>query len=341
MEGLQTLLPEITEDACHPFETKAFFTSWWETLASKFNPTARYGQLVTTNKPILKSHFKLKVVHIAGWNNYYYQNISEERMDELFSLNRSEAWDYFDIYINTTYTNPNLLEVVHYHGFPIIELPAIPTPVIDISQGWEHYWTLKSSKYCRDITKKLAAAKHLDPHLIFFKGKKGIQDFFEQFFPYHLKYWALKTGGSYFQDLREQAFILSWAEHLEANNQLQLVGLNLGGKIANMSMNILNEDILYCYLTINSGYFSNFYPGLLSMHLMIKNACKQGIQKVDIGPGDTDYKKKLATHLEIGRQILIINPKSLFGRLYGKWKADKTPVVLRKESNNRGIEDSC
>ena len=331
--SLRTLYPKITESVCFPFEAKAFFTSWWETLASKFNPSCRYGQLAITHKPILRSPWKFRVVRIAGWNNYYYQNISQERMDDLLRLNRSEAWDYFEIYLNTAYTNPKLLEVVQYHGFPVIQLPAVPTPVINISQGWEQYWASKSAKYCRDITKKLVAAKHLHPHLIFFKGQKGIQEFFDRFFPYHLKYWEAKEGGSYFQDPCERAFILSWAERLEANGQLQLVGLNLGGEIANMSMNILNEDTLYCYLTINSGNFSHFYPGFLAMHLMVQNACEQGLLKIDIGPGETDYKKKLATHLETGLKILIINPSSILGRMYGMWKT-RQPSVHSSLPNN-------
>lgn len=304
----------------HPFESESFYETWWETLAPKFQPIRREGQVVLVNKPIFKGRLALKTLRITGWNNHYYQGFSDERLEEFRFISRKTAWDYFEFYGNSAYVTPNIQDLFAARGLIPLEYPAMATQVIDISQGWNAYWEAQGSKYRRDLSKKLGNATHLNPQLVFYTGSVGIEAFFSQFFHRHLAYWAKHGGGSYFQDPREQDFIKRWAAKLDASGQLMLTGLLMGGEVVNLGMNIICNNNLYGLLTINTGKHTEMHPGLINMHLTLQHAAQLGLDKMDIGPGDTDYKKKLATHQETGFKLLVINPKSVAGQLYGSYQ---------------------
>lgn len=324
----QTALRALThEEPDHPFESASFYKTWWETLASKFQPLECEGQLVLVKKPILKGHFDLKTIRIAGWNNHYYQSFNEERLEEFWALSRKTHWDYFEFFGNTAYVTPQVQDLFTARGLMPLALPAMPTAVIDISKGWDAYWADQGSKYRRDVSKKIRTAAYLDPELRFYTGTAGIETFFNQFFELHLAHWAKNGEGSYFQDSREQAFIKRWANQLDAEGNLLLTSLLMGGEVVNMGMNIICNNNLYGLLTINTGSYADHHPGLINMHLTLQQACQMGLEKMDIGPGESHYKKKLATHHEAGFKMLVINPKSVAGQLYGRYQTrTQTPT---------------
>lgn len=304
----------------HPFEDQQFFDAWWETLAAKFPIIGHQGQWVRLRKPIFKGLYHLKALRLAGWNNYYYQHFTEDRFEEFLSISRKNNWDYLELVWNREYTDPSVFDILNFYGYSPSHLPTMPCPVIDIQSGWNVYWQGKSKGYRRDLTKKLSDVSHLSPRLVFFEGISGIDEFFERFFPLHRQYWQQKTGASYFEDSRERAFIKHWATLLLASGRLQLTGLEMGGQLANLCMNIIFENTLYCILTMNTGLYPALHPGLINMHLTIEEACRLGLKKVDIGPGDSHYKKKLSTHIEPCFTMLLPNPKSIAGQLYCQWR---------------------
>jgi hypothetical protein len=314
------------ETAIHPFESSLFYSTWWETLAAKFPIEAYQGQCVKLKKRVFKGMYHLHSFRIAGWNNFYYQNFTEERFEEFLSLRGQGAWDYMELAWNTAYTDASAFKALNYYGYEPVHLPTMPCPVIDIQDGWNVFWQSKSSHYRRDLTKQLNNAASLNPELVFFEGPKGLDDFFELFFPLHWAYWEQKTGQSYFRDPLEQEFICMWAAKLRAAGQLQLTGLIMGGELVNLGMNILFDDVLYCILTINTGLYLEYHPGLLSMHYLIDDACKRGMKKIDLGPGESHYKKKLATYLEPCFNMLVANPKSPAGQLYCRWRVRRADL---------------
>jgi len=317
------MLVQAQDEPDHPFECASFFETWWETLAPKFQPTRREGQMALVEKPVFKGRFRLKTIRVAGWNNGYYQGFCENRLREFLSLSRSSAWDYFDFKGNSRYVTPRIQDLFISRGLIPLEFAAEPTHVIDIRNGWNTYWENQGPKYRRDLNKKLRDAAHLNPQLVFYTGSVGIEAFFGQFFHRHLSYWAKIGGGSYFQDPREQAFIKRWAARLEESGQLMLTGLLMGGEIVNLGMNIICNNNLYGLLTINTGLHAAYHPGLINMHLTLQHASAMGLEKMDIGPGTTNYKKKLATHQEDGYKLLVINPRSVAGQLYGSYQNRK------------------
>jgi hypothetical protein len=310
----------VDEMAVHPFESSLFYSSWWETLAAKFPILHHEGQFIKLKKKIFKGFWGLNSLRIAGWNNFYYQNFTEARLDEFLILRNQGGWDYLELVWNTAYTDASAFEVLKFYGYTPMHLPTMPCPVIDIQDGWDVFWQSKSSHYRRDLSKKLKTTAPLEPTLIFFEEPAGMDEFFERFFPLHWEYWEQKTGYSYFREPLEQEFIRLWAEKLRQAGQLQLTGLLMGGELVNLGMNIIFDETLYCILTMNTGLYQDQHPGLVSMHRLIEDACKRGLQKIDLGPGESHYKKKLATEMETCFTMLLANPKSIAGKLYCDWR---------------------
>jgi hypothetical protein len=337
---LLPLCPGVMETPSHPFEDSLFFEAWWATLACKFPIIEHHGQWVKLRKPILKGLYQLKALRLAGWNNYYYQHFTEERFEEFLSTSRKNNWDYMELAWNREYTDPSVFEILKYYGYSPFHVLTMPCPVVDIQFGWDAYWQGKSKNYRRDLTKKLNDVSHLSPNLVFFEGMTGIEEFFDRFFPLHWQYWQQKIGMSYFEDPREQAFIKQWATLLSDAGRLQLTGLEMGGQLVNLCMNVICDNSLYCILTMNTGLYPALHPGLINMHLTIEEACRLGLKKVDIGPGDSHYKKKLSTHLESCLVMLCPNPKSMAGRLYCGWRERQafrgTQLTPDAESNGSG-----
>lgn len=306
------------EEANHPFEAKAFLDSWWENLAGKFPVYAREGQMVGVKRPVLKGLYNLKSLRIAGWNNYYYQDLTETRFEEFLTLSRTVPWDYFEMYWNTAYTDEKNFEIFRHFGYEPVQQPAMPSPIIDINQGWEAYWQGRSAKYRRDLNKKMTTLAPLNPSLVYYNEPDAIDTFFERFFPLHWRYWDEKTGQSFYHDPREQTFIKAWCHRLAEAGQLELTGLSLGGEIANLGLNIVFNQTMYCILTMNTGVHLDCHPGLVSMHLTVQDACAKGLEKIDIGPGETHYKRKIATDFEECKTLLVFNPKSIASRFYAE-----------------------
>lgn len=317
-----------TESASHPFDLPSFYESWWQTLAGKFRPLERCGQVLLLGKPVVKGACYLKSLRIAGWNNHYYQTLTEARFDEFRTLSQSAPWDYFELYWNRAYTDPAVFELFETHGYRAFQLNAMPCPIIDIGDGWTRFLQKKGANFRRDWSRKMKNAEPLRPELVFFDGPDAVPEFFDRFIPLHQKYWDGKTGQSYLRDKNEQKFLRAWAERLREAGQLQLTALMLGGEVANLGLNIVQGKNLYCLLTIGTGIHADKFPGLLAMHLTIQTACEMGLKKVDIGPGESQFKKKLATSLESCSTLLVVNPKSVLGRVYGDWRQMQQSGIL-------------
>ncbi|WP_373531129.1 GNAT family N-acetyltransferase [Vampirovibrio sp.] len=318
--------PESTL-ARHPFESAPFLESWWEHLAPKFCGGEGEGQLFKTTKPVLKGLVPLQFLRQAGWNGVYYQSLNQADWESFRTLSDRTRWDCFEVRWNQTVTDSQVFNPYLRLGCKVLHTPVSGSPVIELQNGWEAYWQAKGSHHRQNINRQFKKAAHLQPELIFFEGEQGLAEFFARFFPAHQAYWQSKGEGSYFEDPRERAFIISWASKLQQSGQLCLSGLLLGGQITNLSFNVIHRNVLYALLTINTGVHHQAVPGIMALHQLTQHACAQGMETIDLGPGESTFKKKFATRVDPCFQTLIINPKSVAGQLYGAFKSGKSVSV--------------
>lgn len=304
----------------YPYETAAFHSNWWMHLASKFRITDRHGDLLIHRKPLLRNMLWLNEMRIAGWNNPWPQDLTPERVASLEALrSQNSRWDYFRMTWNAEREKYQAFQLLDDLGFTLLQIPVPACPVIDLSQGWDSYMKRKSYANRKEVRRRLNNAAELNPELFVFTGPNRVERFFEEFFPYHISYWDEKTGYSYFNDPREQAFIIAWAKALEAEGHLLLHGLRLNNETVNLSMSIVMGNSLFWIFPINTGIYLDYCPGMVSLYLQIQEAVNQGIQTFHMGPGVYPYKMRASTHQEKCYDLVVFNPASIPGRLYTGW----------------------
>jgi CelD/BcsL family acetyltransferase involved in cellulose biosynthesis len=84
-------------------------------------------------------------------------------------------------------------------------------------------------------------------------------------------------------------------------------------------MNLLINGTLYSLITINTGEYPEYAPGLNSLYYRMKHAADFEIRCIDMGSGDNGYKRKIS-NIEIPKKTLCFaNPGSYAGKLYLQW----------------------
>lgn len=310
-------LPIIPE--AFPYETDAFHRCWWEHLAPKFRIVKAQGDVVLHRKPYLKGLIFLNEVRFAGWNNAWSQDMTENRLHDFANLSAEEPWDCFRMVWDADREQHQSFDRLQELGLPIIQIPLLPAYAIDLSHGWEAYLKTLSRSNRKDVRRKFSRAAALEPKLCFYEGVDGVEAFFCEFFRLHIPYWNAKDGHSYFSDERERAFVVAWAKELMKSGNLILDAVCIGDERVNFSMNIRYGEIRYALLTINSGEYQEYAPGILGLHLRLQHAADCGIRTFHLGAGDYPYKIQFATRLCNRSMLLIPNPRSLKGRLYALW----------------------
>ncbi len=310
-------------DIAYPFDEAAFYDTWWETLAPKFQPLAREGEMVLYPHRLFKGLLTLREVRLAGWNVAWSQDLTPERLQQFQALIQKHPWDCLRLTWCERRRTLQAFEALAALGFPVYQLPINPDYRVDLSGGWEAYFQRLSRASRKDIRRKLAQAEPLNPTLHHYDAPHKISAFFERFIPLHREYWTQKTGSSYFDDPREQRFIHAWAGRLSEQGALVLDRLMLEGEPANYSMNIVSGQTRYAFLTVNTGIHREAFPGIVGLQLRIQAAAQAGLRWFNQGPGEYPYKVQSSDVCDNRFELVVINPASWRGRLFERLKLSR------------------
>lgn len=314
------ILPDVSE---FPYETAVFQHCWWEHLASKFDIPVKIGDLLIHRKPLLKGLLQFREARIAGWNNAWNQDLTSSRVAQLEELDHTSGWDYFQMTWSEDRAHYQDFEALRKKGYPMLQIPAPVQYGIDLNEGLDGYLKSLSHNGRKSLKKKTRRGQALNPQLLSCDNADEIDAFFAEFFCHHIRYWDTKAGGSYFHATEERNFIVNWAKALYSSGQLRLERLLLNGETANMSIGIVSGNTFYWLLTINTGAYSDYAPGIIGLYLRLEQLVNQGVTRFNMGAGDYFYKIQSANMQTRCQDLLICNPRSLKGRLYFEWMLRK------------------
>ncbi|WP_303672554.1 GNAT family N-acetyltransferase [Vampirovibrio chlorellavorus] len=314
-----TVLSEIH----HPYQLQSFFECWWQYLSPKFDIVDVHHNLAIHRREMCKG-VALKELRYAGWNNAWSQDFDQRCYEQFASLQPQSQWDYLALTWPESRRAFQRFELLTELGLEIFQKPSSTAYWVDLHHGFDAYLSQLSAAKRKDIRRKLKKSEALHPELRRFSGIDGIQQFFSLFFKHHLAYWTQKAGHSYFSDLRERDFIVAWAQALEEQGALLLEGFYLNGTLTNLTMNILMGHTLYSVMTINTGEYQEFAPGLLSLYHRMARATEYNILQINLGDGEHGYKAGIANRTDPYYSLLLANPKSIRGQAYVNYVKYKT-----------------
>lgn len=304
-------LNELPLDEKYPFSSDEYYDCWWHYLSPKFNIKNKNKYTALIHQPFFKNLLKLKQIRLAGWNSSLSEIAPSDSFEQFEQIASNSAWDFLTW--DTVYPkqNEHLIQALRKQGFNIYTFPSPSHYSVDISHGYEKFMAEKSSKKRKNIRIKLDKAVALQPKLIQEYDVKAVEPFFETFFEHHIPYWNKKNGSSYFNCEYERKFIVAWAKELARKEQLLLQYFSLNNEPANLSMSIATESYQYYALTINTGAYLDYLPGIVSLYHRIQEAENLNFKYFLMGYGDYQYKLQAANVEQTGTSFFVPNPKSL------------------------------
>lgn len=318
----------LTTSGNFPYEMESFHQCWWAHLACQFDIPVKGQDLLIHRKKLAKGLIQLREARVTGWNSAWDQVLSNDRLEE---LKRTSNWDYFKITLSENNHSPVLVDQLRATRYKVLELPAPCQYSVDLGQGIDGYLKGLSHNSRKSLKKKTRRGQELQPKLEDVVRAEDIDAFFEELFGHHIQYWDGKVGSSYFNKPAERQFIVNWAKALYQDGELVLDRLLMNQETVNLSMGIQTGQSFYWLLTVNTGLYLDYAPGIIGLYLRLEQCAKQGITLFHMGPGDYFYKIQSANRTTTCLDLIVINPDSLKGRLYYHWlrwnqeKASKAP----------------
>lgn len=303
----------------YPYESACFHECWFRYLSPRFAIEKSFKDFFMHKKTMLKGCLRLNELRLSGWNNAWSQDLTRQRAMILNNLPKDFDWDYFAMIWAENRQSEQAFDMLKSLRLPVVQLPLTPEYVIDLTGGWEGYLKIISRNGRKNIRQKFARASYLKPELFFYEGPKGIENFFNYFFKLHINYWTNKQGESYLNNSCEQVFITAWARELQKTGHLVLDGVRLGDEVVNLGLSIIIGETRYMLLTINTGLYDDYFPGILGLHLRLQHSAASGIRTVNLGYGESAFKTGFSTG-SVNRFLLLIpNPMSIKGKTYIAW----------------------
>lgn len=322
-----------------PYEDKAFQESWHKHLAPKFPLDCLDKNFALLKRKKMLGVPLLKQLRIPGWNSSWAQDLTECHAQILSHKIHQKSWSVLTFKWAQSRKKLQAIPTLRKKGFVIFNSKVDDYYVVDTSRGWDTYLKQHSKSRQKDIKRQLKKAEKNNYEFVYFDGEDGIQQFFSQFFPAHIRYWKEKNGSSFFSDPREQRFFIEWCRTLEQQGKLRLMGLKLNQSLCFLSMDVLSdEDTYLALLSITVGKQEKLAPGIIATYLQVKMACDNNIKVFNMGPGYHLYKSQIATHTEPCYETTVINTVSIRGRLYQGYYMLKSWLMRRRKSQNKGIE---
>lgn len=326
--GMALSIHEINQFSCeqNPFAWESFKRCWFEHLAGKYQVSERYGDFVVHRKHVAGGLLTVRELKFYAGYTAWFHDFDDAALKTFLDLQQDVAWDYFYTVWAGEREHLQAFQELEKAGFPLLHGSAIPMHMADLSGGFEAYMDRHNANDRRHLRLKMRAAEKAKPQLVRCERAKDIERFFEEFFRWHVPYWQQKTGYSFFTDSRERQFTIAWAKALHEAGVLRLHELRLHGKPANLSFSFVCGNTMYWPLTINTGTsVSHLYPGIVSLHMRIEDACREGLSSFNMGCGALQYKLQAQTHTNPRNVLVVINPRSLKGRLFEQWFRRRNP----------------
>lgn len=311
----------------YPYETSDFHQCWREFLAPKFDNTSYDRDFLVFRKPVLRGCIKLNELRISGWNFAWSQDLTSERITTIESVLQKVEWDCFRVIWSESRRSLQAFDHFSKKGYPLVQRPLHPQYIADLRNGFDAYLGGLGRRGRADLRKRIRRVQAMDPHLVAVDDFSEIDGFFKIFFRRHIAYWDAKVGYSYLNDPHEQAFILNWAKALHRTRNLALYKVLLNGEVITLGMHVVFGQTYYALLTINTGLYHEYVPGIISLYLRIQHVARMGGVRLNMGPGEYYHKIKSATEMENCYELVVCNPDSWRGKAYYRWLQYKLAKV--------------
>lgn len=208
--------------------------------------------------------------------------------------------------------------------------------LIDLSGGWERYVQgLPASlrRNLRSAERKLAGLSHRFVEASQQDGPRLLDELFRL----HQARWTSEEASAAFLAVNSAA---GWAAYYDCMRSLAMASLERGtpclfaleieGRVAAIDLVLKSGPEAYGTLRAYDPAFAPLSAGLLLNFWQFRHLHQDGVQIIDLGPGDFPYKERLKNRLR--ETVLVQVGSGLKGALYGYWHQHVKPWLSTRSA---------
>ena len=191
------------------------------------------------------------------------------------------------------------------HGAPI------RSPHVVISDLWETFWAAKSQRFkktVRSVRNRLtkAGAVTIEEH----RSAPAGSTVFEELLEVSRRSWKAEHGLAIATMPRMPQFFRELTDLASANGWLRLWVLRLDGRAVATEYQIESDGCVHALRAdFDSTLPMDLSPGAhLSCEILRALFAREGVHEYDMGPGDNDYKSRLASDAHETAHLLVFRP---------------------------------
>ena len=198
------------------------------------------------------------------------------------------AWHYRRVAISQTQFHP-------YHA------ETFRSPLVDLSSGFETYAAARQGAGSRILVKAAAAKDRLERAAGPLRYEAQCTDVAALHALLHCKSEQYRRTG-YF-DRFELPWVVALLERLQATREREFAGmlsvLWAGGQIAAAHFGMRSATVWNYWFPCFDRKFARFSPGLILLAEILRSAAEVGVQVVELGAGDAQYKDRFANSARV------------------------------------------
>ena len=199
---------------------------------------------------------------------------------------------------------------------------------------WEEIEKQIYSRHARKILRsklrKLGALG--DVAFVSHTDRAEAEDALEKLFAWKRMQLATQKASNPFldQDFCDQLRAIT-LDGLEAR-QLRVFSVFLDGHPIAVEIVLCREHHWQAYQTAYDADYSKYSPGALLIHHIFEQACKNGVQIVDYGFGDTAYKQQVCNeHMMVSRTLMPLSPLGWLASYPIRWSLELKRYIKKNK----------
>jgi len=181
-------------------------------------------------------------------------------------------------------------------GFAVHSDDMEPSWVVNMSEGFEAYWEDRRKaepKAMRNIRARERKLTESGLDVVYRVDDRRIEALDALVRTKRQQY--AETGAT---DVFEGRWASGLIYDLMAYRTDELSGvlstLEIDGELAAAHFGMRSRDVMHYWFPVYDPRFSNYGPGLLLFRALAEDLAEKGVQRIDLGPGDYDFKHRLS-----------------------------------------------
>lgn len=171
-------------------------------------------------------------------------------------------------------------------------------PIADIGDDWDAFCSARSPEYLGNVRRRMHRLAK-EPHRFIRADHGNVEALLDTLFELHRARWTHREWQPLHTSLRDVA-----RDALD-QGRLHLHALEIRDALAALLLALRRGDRGYLLMQVFDPELTKFSAGTLVMHRCLEAMAHEGVKKVDLGPGSSEWKRRLQTgEIEMVQPVL-------------------------------------